>query len=430
MKNINKLTDSELLNFYEKSYKEHSSLKKEKLSFNIARGKPSPEQLELVERLLTLPGENGWLGSNGVDCRNYGGDRSLPEAQSMMASFLGAQPENTIVEGSSSLALMHDHLVFSLLKGNVDSPRPWCFEDKIRFICPVPGYDYHFNMSEEHGIEMIPVEMDDNGPDMDAVEELVINDSSIKGMWCVPKYSNPSGAIYSDEVIKRLANMKAASPDFRIFWDNAYSAHHLTNEKIEISNIIEACRDAGNANRPLAFSSTSKVTFPGGGMAAFSSSKSNVEWFLEKISKRCIIPDRINQLRHIKLLPNSSELDKLMEAHRKIISPKFDAVLNIFDRELAYPELAKWSRPKGGYFISLNTENGCAKRSINLANLIGIEMTPAGSSFPYGKDPYDSHIRIAPTFLPLEQVKKAAQGIACSIRLAVSEYHLKKRSLL
>lgn len=429
MNEFNELSDSELKGLYHNANEKYLAFKVRRISFNIARGKPAPEQLALAERLLTLPGDNHYLAIDGTDCRNYGGERGVPEACALMSKIVGAAPENTLVEGNSSLALMHDHLVFSLLKGNLDSPRPWCQEKKIRFLCPVPGYDYHFNMTEEYGIEMIPVPLNSCGPDMKEVETLVANDASIKGMWCVPKYSNPTGTIYSDSVIKRLASMSTAAPDFRLFWDNAYAIHHLTEERITIANVLEACENAGHPNRALIFASTSKVTFPGGGIAAFASSTANLQWFLEKVGKRSIVPDRINQLRHMVLLPDEQALHALMGAHRQIIMPKFRAVHAAFERWLTEPKMASWTCPKGGYFISLHTPKGCARRAVELAGKAGVVMTPAGAAFPYGEDPEDSHLRIAPTFLSLKEIEQAAEGIALSIRLAASERSLSQRPL-
>lgn len=429
MTTLQQLNNTELEEVHHKICEEYDSFKAQGARFNMARGKPAPEQLALAEWLLDLPGSGNYMANDGTDCRNYGGERSLPEARALMSSLVGVPPQNILVEGNSSLALMHDHLVFSLLKGNPDSSIPWGQEKKIRFLCPVPGYDYHFNMTEEYGIEMCPVPLGADGPDMDRVEALVADDSSIKGMWCVPKYSNPTGTIYSDSVVKRLASMTTAAPDFRLFWDNAYAIHHLTEERITISNIFEACESAGHPNRALIFASTSKVTFPGGGIAAFASSTVNLQWFLEKIGKRSIVPDRINQLRHMALLPDEQALHTLMDFHRQIINPKFEAVHAAFDRWLTKPKVANWTRPKGGYFISLHTPKGCARRAVELAERAGVTMTPAGAAFPYGDDPEDSHLRIAPTFLSLEEIEQAAKGIALSIRLAASEKARTKNNL-
>lgn len=429
MTTLSELSDSALDTLHARAAEQYQAFQARGLCFNMARGKPAAEQLALAERLLELPGREDYLANDGTDVRNYGGQRSLADARALFAPLVGAAPGNILVEGSSSLALMHDHLVFSLLKGNPDSPQPWGLEARVRFICPVPGYDYHFNMTEEYGIEMIPVALHDDGPDMDAVEALVADDASIKGMWCMPKYSNPTGAVYSDAVIERLARMATAAPDFRLFWDNAYAVHHLTAERVEIANILPACEHAGHANRALVFASTSKVTFPGAGIAAFASSEANLQWFVDKTAKRSIVPDRINQLRHMALLPDQAALQSLMGAHRRIVAPKFEAVHAAFEHWLGEPALASWTRPRGGYFISVQTPAGCARRVVELAGAAGVEMTPAGAAFPYGHDPQDNHLRIAPTFLSLEDVEQAAKGIALAIRLAVSEYIQAERGL-
>lgn len=426
---LSEWSDAALRALHDRATAQYQAFQARDLRCNMARGKPAAEQLALAERLLELPGRDNYLASDGTDTRNYGAGRSLPEARALLAPLVGATPDNTLVEGNSSLALMHDHLAFSLLKGNPDSPQPWCREAKVRFICPVPGYDYHFNMTEEYGIEMIPVALHDDGPDMDAVEALVADDAAIKGMWCMPKYSNPTGAVYSDAVIERLARMTTAAPDFRLFWDNAYAAHHLTPERVEIANILPACERAGHDNRALVFASTSKITFPGAGIAAFASSPANMQWFIGKTGKRSIVPDRINQLRHLALLPDQAALRALMDDHRRLIAPRFDAVHTAFEYWLAEPALATWTRPRGGYFISVHTPAGCARRTIELAGMAGIEMTPAGAAFPYGHDPQDNHLRIAPTFLSLDDVEQAAEGIALAIRLAASEHARAERGL-
>lgn len=429
MTSLSDLNDSALAALHRQASEDYQRFKALGLCFNMARGKPAAEQLALSDRLLALPGRGQYRADDDTDVRNYGAQRSLPEAQALLAHLVGAAPEDTLVEGNSSLALMHDHLVFSLLKGNPDSPQPWCREPTVRFICPVPGYDYHFNMTAEYGIDMIPVALHDDGPDMDAVEALVADDASIKGMWCMPKYSNPTGAVYSDAVIERLARMPTAAPDFRLFWDNAYAVHHVTTERVEIADILQACEAAGHGNRALVFASTSKITFAGAGLAAFTSSEANRRWFVDKTSKRSIVPDRINQLRHTALLPNVSALHALMDDHQQIVAPKFDAVHSAFEHWLDEPRLAEWSRPRGGYFISVRTPAGCAQRTVALAAAAGIEMTPAGAAFPYGHDPQDNHLRIAPTFLSLKDVEQAAQGIALAIRLAASEQCQAERGL-
>ena len=418
---LDKPSSQELAALQQRARALQASVKRRKLALNMARGKPAAAQLDLAEALLELPGRGHHLAADGTDCRNYGGNQGLPELRALFAELIGAAVDNTVAAGNSSLALMYDHLVFSLLKGNPDSLKPWSQEAQVKFLCPVPGYDYHFNMTEEYGIEMIPVALGDDGPDMDQIEALVAEDPAIKGMWCVPKYSNPTGAVYSDEVVERLAWMKTAAPDFRIFWDNAYFAHHLTPERIEIANLLAACARHGHPNRALVFASTSKITFAGAGVAAFASSAANVQWFLQAAGKRSIGPDKINQLRHHALLPNAAALHALMDEHRHIIAPKFVAVDRVLHKHLAAPRVATWTTPRGGYFISLFTPEGCARRVVELASELGVTLTPAGAAFPYGHDPQDHHIRIAPTALTLAEAEQAAEGIAAAVLLAVAE---------
>ena len=391
------------------------------LKLNLTRGKPSPAQLELSAELLSLPGSGTWLAENSTDCRNYGGLQGLTEARNLFSGMLGAPPEQVVVANNSSLALMHDVVVYSLLKGTCDSPLPWSGQGDIAFLCPVPGYDRHFRICADYGIRMIPVALREDGPDMEEVERLVAQDGSIKGMWCVPKYSNPTGAVYSNTVIERLAAMKTAAADFRLFWDNAYAVHHLTPERVEIANILELCEGHGHANRPLVFASTSKITMAGAGLALFAASPQNVKWLLARFTPRTIGPDKVNQLRHVLFLKNEAGILQLMEKHRALVAPKFQTVLDVFSRELAcVPEVA-WTRPKGGYFISLDVTGGCAQRVVALAKDAGIELTPAGATHPHGHDPEDRTIRIAPTFPELNEVAQAAEGVALCVQLAAAE---------
>jgi len=422
------LSDSDLKALHERVRAQYEAFKGRGLALNMARGKPSAEQLDLAESLLDKPGTGHHTASDGTDCRNYGGLEGLPEIRELFAGVLGAKPEQVIAAGNASLTLMHDHIVFSLLKGNPDSDQPWERGGPVRFLCPVPGYDRHFAVCQEYGIEMINVPMGPDGPDMDRVEELVAADPAVKGIWCVPKYSNPTGAVYSDEVVQRLARMETAAADFRIFWDNAYAVHHLTEERVEIPSLLEACERAGNPNRALVFGSTSKITFAGAGVALFAGAQANREWFLQCMSKQTIGPDKINQLRHAQLMPDVQALHHLMDAHREIMAPKFRAVESTFDKLLSEPHVAEWTKPKGGYFISLDTPPGCARRAVDLAKEAGLTVTPAGAAFPYGKDPQDSNIRVAPSFPSLQEVEQAAEGIALCVMLAASEQAVSQRS--
>jgi DNA-binding transcriptional MocR family regulator len=400
--------------------KSYEAFKSKGLKLNLTRGKPASTQLDLSTDLLVLPGASDYMAEGATDCRNYGGLQGLAEARRLFSGMMGAPADQIIVANNSSLALMHDVIAYSLLKGTCDSPAPWS-KGEIAFLCPVPGYDRHFKICEDYGIRMINVAMNDDGPDMREVERLVASDASIKGIWCVPKYSNPTGAVYSDSVIERQASMKAAAPDFRIFWDNAYSVHHLTSERVQIANILDLCAAHGNPNRAFVFASTSKITLAGSGLALFAGSKSNVKWLLDRMTPRTIGPDKVNQLRHVRLLKNEAGIHAVMDRHRALIAPKFDKVLEIFDRELAGIPGVSWTRPKGGYFISLEVPKGCARRVVALAKDAGVELTPAGSTHPYGKDPEDRTIRIAPTFPDLPEVATAAEGVSICVQLAVAE---------
>ena len=400
---------------------DYDAFKANGLKLDLTRGKPSPAQLDLSAALLSLPGAKDFLAEGATDCRNYGGLQGLLEARILFAPMMGAAPEHIVVANNSSLALMHDTIVYALLKGVCDSAVPWSKQGEIAFLCPVPGYDRHFRICEDYGIRMIPVALREDGPDMDEVEQLVAHDASIKGMWCVPKYSNPTGTVYSGATIERLVAMKAAAPDFRLFWDNAYSVHHLTNEPVEIANVLDLCVRHAHPNRAFVFASTSKITLPGSGLALFAASKANVKWFLERLTPRTIGPDKINQLRHVRFLEDNAAILRLMDRHRSVIAPKFQKVLDIFDEKLAGIPDVSWTRPKGGYFISLEVGKACAKRVIALAKEAGVVLTPAGATYPYGKDPDDRIIRIAPTFPELEEVALAAEGVALSVLLAATE---------
>jgi DNA-binding transcriptional MocR family regulator len=391
------------------------------LKLDLTRGKPSADQIDLSQALFSLPGTRDYMSDGSVDCRNYGGPQGIVEARRLFAGILGAPPEQVVVGNNSSLAMMYDCVAFAMLKGTCDSVSPWIESGQVKFLCPTPGYDRHFSVCQELGVSMIPVRLGSDGPDMDEVERLAAGDESVKGMWCMPKYSNPTGAVYSDSVIERLAAMKTAAPDFRLWWDNAYCVHHLTSERVQIANILEMCALKGHPNRAFVFASTSKVTLPGAGLAMFASSKPNVEWLLKRTFSRTIGPDKINQLRHVRFLQDEEGILRLMDQHRALIEPKFRAVLDTFDARLAEVPGVSWSKPKGGYFITLQVPNGCAKRVVSLAKEAGIALTPAGAPYPYGIDPDDRTIRIAPTFPELGEVSLAAEGVAICVLLAVSE---------
>jgi DNA-binding transcriptional MocR family regulator len=388
------------------------------LSLNLTRGKPSSAQLDLSAEMLSLPEPTHTLAGGGIDVRNYGGLQGLAEARALFAGLMGTTSDRVVVGNNSSLACMHDAVVYALLKGTCDSATPWSRQGDVAFLCPVPGYDRHFTICSDYGIRMIPVALGEGGPEMDEVERLAASDASIKGIWCVPKYSNPTGAVYSDEVVERLAAMPTAAPDFRIFWDNAYAVHHLTDERVEIANVLELAARHGHANRPFVFASTSKMTLAGSGLSLFAASKENVAWLLARMTPRTIGPDKLNQWRHVRYLKDEEGILRLMDRHRALIAPKFAAVLDAFDEHLAGVPGVRWTRPKGGYFITLEVPAGRAKRVVALAKEAGVELTPAGATHPYGEDPDDRTIRIAPTFPDLPEVEQAADVVAACVLLA------------
>ncbi len=395
---------------------QYDAFKERGLKLDMSRGKPAPEQLDLSNALLdALP---GFAAADGTDARNYGLGVGLPEARKLFGELLAVPPAQVVVDSSASLSLMHDVIVYALLNG-VPGGQPW-FGQQISFLCPVPGYDRHFSICEARGIKMINVPLGEDGPDMDLVERLVAEDASIKGMWCVPKYSNPSGTVYSDEVVRRLAAMKTAAPDFRLMWDDAYRFHHLTDDNVEIAEVIAACAAADNPDRAIVFASTSKVSWAGSGIAALASSPANIAWWTKHAGIRSIGPDKINQLRHVAYLKDSATVAGLMDQHRALLRPKFDAVLAQFEQHLGQVPGVSWTTPKGGYFIDLVTPKGAARKTIALAKEAGITLTPAGAAYPYGVDPDDSHIRIAPSFPSLPEITQAAEGIALALKVAIS----------
>ena len=425
MTNLAQLSPDEVATARQRLQENYDAFKARGLKLDLTRGKPSPAQLDLSAGLLSLPGAGDYLAEGAVDCRNYGGLQGLVEARRLFSAMMGAAAEQVVVANNSSLALMHDTIVYALLKGACDSVTPWSKQGEIAFLCPVPGYDRHFRICEDYGIRMIPVALREDGPDMEEVERLVAQDASIKGMWCMPKYSNPTGTVYSDAIIERLAAMKTAAPDFRLFWDNAYAVHHLTSERIEIANVLELCARHGHPNRAFVFASTSKITLPGAGLALFAGSKDNVQWLLARLTPRTIGPDKLNQLRHVRFLKDSAAILQLMDRHQAVIAPKFQKVFDIFGEKLALVPEVTWTRPKGGYFISLDVGEGCAKRVVALAKDAGVVLTPAGATHPYGKDPEDRTIRIAPTFPELAEVTQAAEGVAICVLLAAAEKGLR-----
>ena len=382
------------------------------LNLNMARGKPCKEQLDLSNAMI----DEGIDFSINIDYRNYGLLDGIPEAKKLFAESMNVLEEELIIGGNSSLNLMYDTLVRAMLFGTVDSIKPWSQYEKIKFICPSPGYDRHFGICEDLGIEMIMVPMTEDGPDMDRVEELVQSDETIKGIWCIPKYSNPTGITYSDEVVGRLASMKCAANDFRIMWDNAYNIHHLNNNGDELKDLLIECKKTNNANRVYMYSSTSKVTFPGSGIAVMAMSKENADDVRKHMGYQTIGSNKINQLMHVRFLPTADAIEAHMMKHAEILEPKFDKVLEVLEREIGGLNIAKWNNPNGGYFINLDVMEGCAKDVVACCLSHGVTLTPAGATFPYGNDPKDTNIRIAPTFPPLEELELAIEVLATCIQ--------------
>lgn len=394
------------------------------LSLDITRGKPSAEQLDLSNDLLHLP-DGEYRDAAGTDLRNYGGPNGLPELRAIFSDALRVPVPQLLALGNASLTLMHDVIVQALLYGVPGGERPWAGQS-ISFLAPVPGYDRHFTICERFGIRLIPVPMNEDGPDIETVASLLATDDSIKGMWCVPVYANPTGAVYSEEVVRALVSLPAAA-DFRLIWDNAYAVHHLTDEHPEPIDVLGLAAEAGNPDRPLVFASTSKVTYPGAGVAFVGGSETNIGWLQRNLSAQSIGPDKINQLRHVKLLGDAAGLAAHMEKHRAIVAPKFDVVDETFRARLAPWGGGTWNAPKGGYFVSLDVLDGTAARAVQLAKEAGIAVTPAGATFPYGEDPRDTNIRIAPTFPPIDELRTALDGLCTAILLAEAEALLAER---
>lgn len=416
---VSTLEATELEQAFSDIKQQYEDLKAKGLSFDLTRGKPSAAQLDLSNGLLDLP--TSFTSANGTDVRNYGGLTGLAELRGMFAELLNVNPELLIALGNSSLEIMHDLIAFSLLYGTSDSERPWSKEAEIKVLTPVPGYDRHFAICEGFGFTMIPVPLNADGPDMNVVKELVASDPSIKGIWCVPTYSNPTGATYSEEITRELVAMTTAATDFRIIWDNAYAIHTLVEQAPKALDIISFAEEAGNPNRPFVVASTSKITFAGAGVAFFGSSAANQAWFQKHAGKRSIGPDKVNQLRHAEFFGDAKGVVEHMSKHREILKPKFDALLEILHTRLAPAEIAQWTTPEGGYFVSLDVVPGTAKRVVELAKSAGISLTAAGSAFPLGNDPENKNIRLAPSFPSLAEVKDAMDGVATCVLFAALE---------
>ncbi len=413
----------ELQRQHESQKANYADLQAKKLKLDLTRGKPSPAQLDLSNALLELPGagRDAYRDGEGTDTRNYGGLHGLPELRAIFGELLGIPVQNLIAGNNASLELMHDVVVFSLLHGGVDSPRPWIQEQAVKFLCPVPGYDRHFAITESLGVEMINVPMREDGPDVDLIEELVAADPAIKGMWCVPVFSNPTGVTFSWEVVRRLVQMHTAAPDFRLFWDNAYAVHTLTHDEVRQIDVLGLAAAAGHQNRPFVFASTSKITFAGAGVSFFGGSLANIAWYLQYAGKKSIGPDKVNQLRHLRFFKDADGVRRQMQRHQQQLAPKFALVQDILTDRLGESKIASWTDPKGGYFVNLDVWPGTARRTVSLAKDAGIAVTEAGASFPYRKDPEDKNIRIAPTFPALPDLREAIHGLATCALLAATE---------
>lgn len=415
---LTEMSRQQLGEFYSSVQEEYSAIKAQNLSLNMARGKPSRAQLDLSNELLNMHIDD--TVDEGVEARNYGELMGLPACRRLFADLLGVRYEQLFMGGNSSLTLMYDTISKAYTHGLLHSDKPWSQLDKVKFLCPVPGYDRHFTISETFGMEMIPIPILDDGPDMDMVEEL-IKDESVKGMWCVPKYANPSGIVYSDAVIDRIASMKPAAKDFILMWDNAYCVHEFSGDYMPFIDILSACEKAGNPDMPFEFASTSKVTFPGSGVACFACSEANMDYMKKLIGAQSISYDKLNQLRHVCFFKDAQGLVAHMRRHAEILKPKFDLVESVLESEIKPLGIASWSNPKGGYFVSLFVMNGCAHRVHQLCKEAGVVMTGAGATYPYKKDPNDSNLRIAPSFPPLDELEKAMRVLCVCIKLAAAE---------
>ena len=413
-------TKEALLAEYEAVKAKFAACKEQNLKLNMARGKPGAGQLDIVSDILGCFIDPAECFSDGIDARNYGELAGLPVARAYWADVLGCKPEQTFLGGTSSLKIMFDVISSAYTYGLRNSVRPWCKEEVVKFLCPSPGYDRHFKITESFGAELIVVPMTADGPDMNVVEELV-KDPQVKGIWCVPKYSNPDGIIYSEETVSRFANLKPAAPDFTIMWDNAYCVHEFEGEFIPFPDIISLCEKAGNPDMVFEFASTSKITFPGAGISVMAASEGNIAYFTDIFSVQMISHDKINQLRHVKYLKDKATTLALMKKHAEVLAPKFRIVVETLEKEIAPCGFGQWNSPTGGYFVSFNTLPGTAKRALALCKEAGVVMTPAGATFPYGKDPQDSNIRIAPSLPPVAELEKAMDVFCTCIKLAALE---------
>ena len=417
MKKYADMTREELLAEREQVLGRYEQLKALGQSLNMARGKPSKQQLDMNGPMMDILRSDSDYMCDGIDVRNYGNLEGLPACRKLFAELLDVQPENIFVGGSASLQLMYDTIAKAYTHGRVMSPKPWAKLDTVKWLCPAPGYDRHFGISESFGMEMIPVPMTPEGPDMDVVEALA-KDPEVKGMWCVPKYSNPDGIIYSEETIRRIAALQHAAPDFLLMWDNAYCVHEFAGDYVPFPDILKECAKYGNEDMVFEFASTSKITFPGAGISVFACSERNVAYMKKLLNAQIISYDKVNQLRHVRYLKDKEGVLALMKRHAEILGPKFQCVLDNLEKEIAPLGIASWQKPKGGYFVSVNTMPGIAKATWKLCKEAGLTMTGAGATFPYGRDPRDSNMRVAPSLPPIEQLEQAMAIYTTSMKLA------------
>ncbi len=423
---LTEMNGEQLSAFKEQCVREYEGYKAKGMKLDMSRGKPSTEQLDLAMPMFDVfTNAASMLAEDGTDCRNYGCLTGIPDAKKLFGELLGVSTDEIIIGGNSSLAMMYDTVSRAMTHGVYGSDKPWGKCDKVKFLCPVPGYDRHFAICESFGIEMINIPMHSDGPDMDMIEKLVSEDEAVKGIWCVPMYSNPDGISYSDEVVRRFANLSPKAKDFRIFWDNAYCVHHLTDTPDRILNILDECRKTGKEDMVFIFASTSKISFSGAGVAIMAGSENNVKQITKLMGIQCISYDKINQLRHARYFKNVDGIMAHMAKHRAIIEPKFKLVLEMLDAQIGSLGILEWNKPNGGYFISVNTLDGCAKRVVELCKEAGVVLTSAGATFPYGKDPHDRNIRIAPTYPPLGELEEAMKIFCVSVKLASAETLMK-----
>ena len=426
VKAFSAMTQDELQNVYAREQTKLDKWSERNLTLDLTRGKPNQAQLDLSSEMLSIISDRGdCFSASGLDCRNYGILDGLPETKKLFSDLLDIPAEQILVLGNSSLNVMYDTLVRAMLFGVAGGYEPWSRQGRIKFICPSPGYDRHFTMCRTLGIEMIPVKMNADGPDMDEVYNIACSDPAVKGIWCVPKFANPEGVTYSDEVVDLMAAMKPAAPDFRIFWDNAYAVHEIYDEEVPLANIFKLAKEYGTEDNIFYFASTSKITFPGSGLAIMAASEKNLEQIRPIIATQTIGYDKINQMRHVKFFKDADGLRAHMRHHAAILRPKFELVENLFESELGGLDIAHWTNPKGGYFISLYVPDGCARRVYQLARSVGVTLTTAGSTFPYGRDPHNNNLRIAPTFPENDELKLAIEILCSCIRLAAAEKMLK-----